>query len=161
MRWKPRPINPITMPFGADGLTYNPGLVVETSRIANSLELVDEPIWGDAPLTREARRRVPHKLCRGWRVRLRGGRTPCALVLRVRIYVMYGCISAAPERAETWVGDSILVLTPALVVSIPGTSKHAAYGHLADILLGTRPAPRRRPPPVPVDDIEALRALAP
>ena len=74
---------------------------------------------------------------------------------------MRGCISAAPERAENWRGDMLLVLTPALVVSIPGTSKFAAYGALGDILIGTRPAPRRRNPPVPVDDLEALGALAP
>ncbi len=58
MPWRKKGITPMRMPIGKDGLTYDPGLVVETQRLpADGLLMSD--IWLSARLTKAGREVIP------------------------------------------------------------------------------------------------------
>lgn len=163
MRWTDRRITPLHLPFGPDNFTFLVRLDVQTSRIANKLELVTEQIWQAASLTRLGRREIPLAFERGWRVRQSAGADPCALILRLSAPWLRGVISTSPERIVLTQTHGLLLITPAFVMPLQGASTASAYGHLGDWLAGTRPLTVRelrklRPPP---EDLDALGALIP
>ncbi|MEN3209480.1 hypothetical protein PUR23_05420 [Methylorubrum populi] len=170
MTWTRRTVTPHHLPFGPDGRTYDPGLVVETSRIDDAQELAEDRIWKGAPLTRAGRFAVLRPsygdagpaLLHGWRVRRVGSAEHAALVLRLDQHFLNGRVaSAAPERVALRHTDRLLVVTPDLVVGVNGADEDRAFGHLADVMLGTRQLRRRRPrvTRAPADDVAALVSI--
>lgn len=160
MTWRPRKITPWHLPIGADHRTYDPEIVVETSLFRDGLDLKTSPVWQMAPLTKLARTEIPALVGRGWRVRWEGEADAFAVVIWVTLHLIGGrVVSAGPERAALYCADRLLVVMPNLVVTVRGAEPRHAFMHLADILAGTRPAPRRRAPQIPSGDLEALDAL--
>lgn len=160
MTWRPRSITPWRMPVGADGRTYDPGLVVETFLFRDEISLTTSPVWQIAPLTRLARAEIPGLIGRGWHVRWEGEADAFAIVLWVVAHSIGGrVVSPAPERAALQYSDRFLVVMPRLVITVRGSDPRHAFMHLADILAGTRPVRRRRAPQIPPGDLDALDAL--
>lgn len=159
MTWTRRSVTPIHLPFGEDGLTFDPGLVVETRPVD---DLAACPVWVVAPLTRLARREVPRLLREAWHVRRLGMTDPIAVVLRLRPHMLHGqVLSRAPERATIGRWDRLLVVLPDLVIPVHGSDPGRAFGWLADVIEGTRPRSlRARPAAGPADDLDALTRLA-
>ncbi|SFM84821.1 hypothetical protein [Methylobacterium pseudosasicola] len=161
MTWRPRSITPWHMRVGADGRTYDPGLIVECELFRDGLDLTTSPVWQIAPLTRLARAEIPALVGRGWHVRRVGETEPCAVVIWVMLHLFGGrLVSAAPQRAALNCSNRLLVVTPELIVAVRGAEPRHAFMHVADIVAGTRPNPRRRAPQIPPGDLEALDALA-
>jgi hypothetical protein len=160
MTWRRQKITPYYLPVGEDGLTYDPGIVVETRRVD---DLASCPIWGVAQLTTLARRDVPPLLRDAWHVRRLGAVDPVAVVVRVGPHLLHGrVLSTAPERATITRADRLLVVLPDLVLTVHGSDPARALGRLADWIAGTRPRPRLRARPAkgPADDLNALSRLA-
>ena len=164
-----RPITPRFPPINPEtGITYDPGLKVQTERFVDRLELLTSSIWQQAPLTKRGREAVlrpkgavlPSALVAGWRVRRLGEIEPFALVLRLKNHFMHGSlISASPERMHMDFMDRCLVVTPTQVIAVHGSDETWALAQLGDVMVGTYPSPRRRARPLPVEDAEALSWL--
>ncbi|GJE74964.1 hypothetical protein [Methylorubrum suomiense] len=170
MPWTRRRIEPLRPPVGPNGYTYNPNLVVQTSRVADARDFATDPIWQVASLTKEGRAAVLRPaggicgpaLLRGWRVRKLGAAEHCALVLRVDHFLNGGLVSVSPEWVAMEYNDRMLVVTPELVVGVRGAYEDVAFGALGDIFVGTHPRKRRRiRHRGRADDLEALAGLAP
>lgn len=166
--WKPKRIAPWFLPFGPDGRTYDPELVVETELFRDELSLTTSPIWQIAPITRIGRELLPRCIGRGWHVRRLGQTDPVATVLWLTAHPLDGrIVSAAPERVNLTYADRLLVIMAELVIGVRGTDPRHAFGHLADVLLDTRHGEwarrrrRSRHATGPVDEIAALCELVP
>ncbi|SFL00340.1 hypothetical protein [Methylorubrum salsuginis] len=170
--WKTRPITPNFLPFGDNGLTYDPKLVVETQRVAVLTDLFDDPLLQDAPLTKPApltkfgRDLIKSGTVKAFRARLPDAVEHCALVIKIAVAETDAgkIVSASPERAALYRRDRWLIVTRRVVVTAPGYEDRA-FSSLADLLAGTthrngEPKPYRAPP-VHQDDMDALRHLAP
>lgn len=170
--WKIRPITPNFLPFGDNGLTYDPKLVVETQRVADLADLLDDPLLEDAPLTKAApltkfgRELIKNGTVKAFRARLPDAVEHCALVIKIAgAETNVGMIvSASPERAALYKQDRWLIVMRRVVVTAGGREERA-YSSLADLLAGTthrngQPKPYRAPP-VHQDDMDALGHLAP
>lgn len=160
MTWRRRSVTPYYLPVGENGLTYDPGFVVETRRVN---DLAGCPIWRVAPLTTLARRDVPPLVRNAWHVRRLGAADPVAVVVRVGPHLLHGrVLSMAPERATIARADRLLVVLPDLVLTVQGSDPARALGRLADWIAGTRPRPRLRARPAKgmADDLDALSRLA-
>lgn len=168
--------------------TIDPGLTVESLRFADPMTLHTPPLWQEASLTKGGRnavlRQVPvegtdefefrRAFEQGWLVRnpqvaapfelatkFKGNTDePFAIVLKLEEHYLHGrLVSATPERQRMEHQDRCLVVTRDLVISVRGADPDRAFSHLADVLVGTRRAPRRRARPLPVGDAEALSWL--
>ncbi len=164
--WKPRQITPNFLPFGDNGLTYDPKLVVETQRVADLAALLDDPLLEDAPLTKFGRELIKKQTLKSYRARLPGEAEHCALVIRIaRAEIDVGkIVSASPERAALYKADRWIIVMRRVVVTACGYEERA-FSSLADLLAGTthrngEPKPYRAPP-VFQEDLDALEHLAP
>ena len=163
MRWIDRQIRPMHMPVGPDGVTYDPRLVVQTIRVANELDLVTDPVWQAAPLTKFGRGEIPCRFRRGWRIRMSHREEPLALVVNITSPAWLGLISRSPEHVNLMRTDRMIVVTSGFPCTGMGPSKNFAFGLVGDAICGTRPltAQERRKPLVPAEDLDALGALIP
>jgi hypothetical protein len=165
--------------------TADPGLTVESLRFEDPLILHTHTLWQEASLTQAGRnavlRQVPIKgtdtftfegaFTEGWLVRNPSVQAPFelaakfkaspdkpfAIVLKLGEHYLHGrLVSATPERQRMEHTDRLLVVMRDLVISVRGADPDRAFSHLADVLAGTRRAPRRRVRPLPEGDAEAL-----
>ncbi|AMB45082.1 hypothetical protein [Methylobacterium sp. AMS5] len=162
--WKARSITPNFLPFGDNGRTYDPKLVVETQRVADLADLLADPLWRIAPLTNVGRTLVAEETVKASRARLPGEAEHLALVIRITGRHRPGLVvSASPERAALAKTDRWLIVTSRVVVTARGYEDRARAS-LADLLAGTthrngRPKPYKAPP-VFQEDLDALADLA-
>lgn len=160
MPWRRKAIRPWLMPFGSDGRTYDPGLVVEAQRLpADDLRTSD--IWLSARLTRAGRERIPACYRTAWQVRRLGEEQPCALLVQVAAHHLYGeILAAAPDRVVLSGRGRFIVLVPGRIVAVPRADPAWAWHTVADLILGTLPAKRSRRPELPESDLDALSTLS-
>lgn len=162
--WKPRSITPNFLPFGDNGYTYDPKLLVETQVVAGLAALLADPLLEAAPLTKAGRALVEEETVKASRARLPGAVEHIALVIRITGRHRPGqIVSASPERAALAKADRWLVVTRRVVVTARGYEDRA-FRSLADLLAETthrngQPKPYR-PPPVIQEDLDALGHLA-
>lgn len=186
MPYRPRDLTCRFPPFNPETRrTADPGLTVESLKFEDPMVLHTHTLWQEAPLTQAGRdatlRQVPVKgtdefefkgaFTDGWLVRnpsvqapfelatkFKGNADePFAIVLKLGEHYLRGrLVSATPERQRMEPQDRCLVVMRDLVISVRGADPDRAFGHLADVLVGTRRAPRRRARPLPEGDAEAL-----
>ena len=158
MPWRRKSITPNFLPF-KDGLTHDPGLVVEIEPID---ALCDSPIWRDALMTKVARLHVPPFVREAWHVRRLGTTDPFAIVVQlVKHPLNRRVLSRRPEQAMIARTKRLLVVLPELLLTVHGAEVRRAYSLLADLMLGTRQRPRLRvrPSTAPAVDIAAIALL--
>lgn len=159
MAWRKKSITPMRMPFGADGRTYDPGLVVETQRL-DADALWESDIWLSARLTRAGREVIPTGCTAAWHVRLVDEQQPCALLIQLR-HSCYGRILAvAPDRVTLPWNGRYLIFVPGRIVPVLRGDRAYAWSAVGDLLVGTLPPKRYRKRLLPNADIDALSALS-
>lgn len=186
MPYRPRDLTCSWPPFNPETRrTANPGLTVESLRFTDPMVLHTHAIWQEASLTQGGRdavlRQVPIEgsdqfefkgsFREGWLVRnpmvaapfelatkfKAKPAEPFAIVLKLAKHDMRGrLVFATPERQRMEHPDRCLVVMRDLVFAVRGADPDRAFSDLADVLVGTRRAPRRRARPLPEGDAEAL-----
>lgn len=177
MRLTKRKITPWHLPFHpVRQRTYDPELIVLTTKFVRARDLLMTPLWQIAPVTddgreailREAVRDLEPALVEGWRVRLRKEDEDVALVLKVKDHFLHGrLVSETPVPVPMSWRHNVLVVMRDRVIAVWGADASHGFGHLADILLGTVPAQADEEPadpapeePVPEEDLEFLGLVA-
>lgn len=159
MPWRKKGITPMRMPIGKDGLTYDPGLVVETQRLpADGLLMSD--IWLSARLTKAGREVIPTGCTAAWQVRLVDEHQPCALLVQLRHNAFGRVIATVPDRVTLPWNGRYLVFLPGRIVPVLRGDPAVAWNTLADALVGTLPPKRYRKRVLPNADLDALSALS-
>ena len=119
--------------IGFEG-TFEEGWLVRRPRVAQPFQIVNRPRGDEA--------------------------APVALVIKLGWHFPDGgLLSATPRHVRLHRADRLLVLMPGLVIAVKGADPFYAFGHLADVLVGTHEVlmrPRKR---VPAQDLKALAWL--
>lgn len=158
-----RSVTPNTLPF-RNGLTYDPNLRVQVEPL--SCPVTEAALWIHAPLTRDARARIPERVTEALLVYRGGEERPLALLLTVEptngwiFSPRHRLISTRPEHVRLEPRDRCILLTAERIWT---HQVGRIGGVIGDLVAGTMPLPRsaRRPASGPGDDLDRLGDLAP